>query len=94
MPVRAPRKEPAPPDALAAGVRDARWPARLQRLHDGALPAAAAAAAGAAVEVWVDGGHNPAAGEALAPPDRRLVGLAPVWEGSRDGAPLWRASHC
>ena len=56
----------APTDALAAGVRDARWPARLQRLHDGSLPAAAAAAAGAAVEVWVDGGHNPAAGEALA----------------------------
>ena len=41
----------APPDALAAGVRDARWPARLQRLHDGSLPDAAAAAAGAAVEV-------------------------------------------
>ena len=37
------------------------WPARMQRLTDGPLASAAPRA-----EIWLDGGHNPAAGEALA----------------------------
>lgn len=49
--------------ACAAAVRDATWPARMQRLKQGPL-AELAQAAGA--ELWLDGGHNPAAGEALA----------------------------
>ncbi len=49
-------------DALAAGIAAARWPARLQRLEGGRL----AEAAGAGRELWLDGGHNAAAGEALA----------------------------
>jgi len=39
----------------------AEWPARMQRLRRGPLVAAAPE-----VELWLDGGHNPAAGEALA----------------------------
>jgi dihydrofolate synthase/folylpolyglutamate synthase len=45
----------------AAAMRDADWPARLQRLRSGPLVDAAAPA-----ELWLDGGHNPAAGAALA----------------------------
>ncbi len=45
----------------AAAVTDAFWPARLQRLRQGSLVEAAGRA-----ELWLDGGHNPAAGEALA----------------------------
>lgn len=45
-------------DAMAAGLRSATWPARLQQLPASALTGAR--------EVWLDGGHNPNAGEALA----------------------------
>ena len=48
----------ASPDAMAQGLRGATWPARLQRLPASPLTGAR--------EVWVDGGHNPSAGEALA----------------------------
>jgi dihydrofolate synthase/folylpolyglutamate synthase len=48
--------------ALAAGLRAVEWPARLQRLRRGPL----AALLPPAWELWLDGGHNPAAGEALA----------------------------
>ncbi len=47
--------------ACAAALARAEWPARLQRLRRGPLAEAAGAA-----EVWLDGGHNPAAGAALA----------------------------
>ncbi len=50
-------------DAVREGVKTAQWPARLQRLKRGVL-ADIAQAKGA--ELWLDGGHNPAAGEALA----------------------------
>ncbi|MCX7932445.1 MAG: bifunctional folylpolyglutamate synthase/dihydrofolate synthase [Rhodovarius sp.] len=46
--------------AIQAGVARASWPARLQRLH-GRLAQAALPH-----ELWLDGGHNPGAGEALA----------------------------
>lgn len=46
------------PEALANGIRAATWPARLQRLADGPLVRNR--------EVWLDGGHNPSAGEMLA----------------------------
>jgi dihydrofolate synthase/folylpolyglutamate synthase len=48
-------------DALAAGLAAAEWPARMQRLH-GRL----AAILPDGWELWLDGGHNPAAGLALA----------------------------
>ena len=47
---------------LAAGVRNAWWPARLQRLSEGPL----AAMLPPDWELWLDGGHNAGAGEALA----------------------------
>lgn len=48
------------PEALAA-VTSAEWPARMQRLQRGPLVQAAGAC-----ELWLDGGHNPAGGEAVA----------------------------
>ncbi|NVD44021.1 bifunctional folylpolyglutamate synthase/dihydrofolate synthase [Qipengyuania atrilutea] len=44
--------------AYGAGIRSARWPARLQRLAPGPLTGDRA--------IWLDGGHNRSAGEALA----------------------------
>ena len=48
--------------ALARGVAGAEWPARLQRLRRGPL----AALLPPGWELWLDGGHNPAAGAMLA----------------------------
>ena len=48
--------------ALAAAMTDVDWPARLQRLTDGPL----AELLPAGTELWLDGGHNPAAAELLA----------------------------
>jgi len=42
-------------------MTDVEWPARMQRLRTGPLVEAAPGA-----ELWLDGGHNPAAGAALA----------------------------
>ncbi|MGX7951805.1 bifunctional folylpolyglutamate synthase/dihydrofolate synthase [Tsuneonella sp. HG249] len=47
--------------ALAEGIADARWPARLQRLGEGPLTSLVPG-----TEVWLDGGHNPDAGAAIA----------------------------
>ena len=52
-----------PETAIAEGLKTARWPARMQRLTAG--PYGATARAGEA-ELWLDGGHNPHAGRALA----------------------------
>ena len=49
------------PDACEAAVTQAFWPARMQRLRTGPLVETAPQA-----EIWLDGGHNPAAGQALA----------------------------
>jgi dihydrofolate synthase/folylpolyglutamate synthase len=51
----------AEPAAIARGLRRIDWPARLQHLTRGQLIAAMPGG-----ELWLDGGHNPAAGEALA----------------------------
>ena len=53
--------------ACEAALTDADWPARLQRLRHGPLVQAAGNA-----EVWLDGGHNGAAGMALAEALTRL----------------------
>jgi len=50
-------------DACEAAVTGAEWPARMQRLRSGPLVEMAAASGS---EIWLDGGHNPAAGAALA----------------------------
>ena len=61
-------------DAYARGVESAVWPARFQRLTAGPL-AGMARARGA--DVWLDGGHNPHAGVALAEAAGRLVARDP-----------------
>jgi dihydrofolate synthase/folylpolyglutamate synthase len=55
--------------ACEAAVTRAVWPARMQRLATGPLVDAAPEA-----EIWLDGGHNVAAGQALA---RHMAGLPP-----------------
>ena len=49
-------------ELLSAGLANARWPARLQRLKSGPL----VEALGDRSELWLDGGHNPHAARALA----------------------------
>jgi dihydrofolate synthase/folylpolyglutamate synthase len=56
-------------EAMAQGIRSARWPARLQLLGEGPLTALAAGR-----KVWLDGGHNVDAGLAIA---RHFAGAAP-----------------
>jgi dihydrofolate synthase/folylpolyglutamate synthase len=51
-----------PAASLRAAMGWAEWPARLQRLADGRLPAALPDGS----ELWLDGGHNPAAARAIA----------------------------
>lgn len=52
-----------PEAAIAEGLKVARWPARMQRLTAGPYGEAAKAAE---AELWLDGGHNPHAAQALA----------------------------
>ncbi|MCA1662568.1 MAG: hypothetical protein LC648_10655, partial [Novosphingobium sp.] len=49
------------PEAMAAAIRTARWPARLQLLGLGPLTALVPGR-----RVWLDGGHNADAGRAIA----------------------------
>jgi dihydrofolate synthase/folylpolyglutamate synthase len=46
--------------AILIGARTARWPARMQRLGEGPLTALVSQ------PIWLDGGHNPSAGAAIA----------------------------
>lgn len=54
-------------DAASGALTNTYWPARMQRLEKGPLIDAAPDA-----ELWLDGGHNPAAGAALAETLARL----------------------
>jgi len=65
---------------MAAGLRSAVWPARMQRLGQGALWQLLPADC----ELWLDGGHNPAAGRVLAQAfsdlnDRHSRPLVLIW---------------
>ncbi|WP_096703125.1 folylpolyglutamate synthase/dihydrofolate synthase family protein [Magnetospirillum sp. 15-1] len=51
-----------PPSALGPGIRSVTWPARLQHLTNGPLVDMLPEG----WELWLDGGHNPHAAEALA----------------------------
>jgi len=48
--------------AIERGLVSARWPARMQRIDSGPLPSLLKPGS----ELWLDGGHNPAAGAFLA----------------------------
>lgn len=52
-----------PEAAIAEGLKAVRWPARMQRLTAGPY---AEKAQGFDAELWLDGGHNPHAGRAMA----------------------------
>jgi len=51
-----------PAGAIERGLAEVRWPARMQRLDNGPLSRLIAPGS----ELWLDGGHNPAAAEAIA----------------------------
>ncbi len=60
--MRALTGEPITSTALSAGLKSARWPARLQNLSGSALIAHVAKGS----QIWLDGGHNISAAQALA----------------------------
>lgn len=62
-----------PAEALAQAWQ-ARWPARMQRLSPGPLTALLPEGA----ELWLDGGHNAAAAEAVAASIQEIAGTRPV----------------
>src|SRR5262249_56545848 len=51
-----------PTTAFESGIAKADWPARMQRLSQGPLPALLPTGS----ELWLDGGHNPDGGRAIA----------------------------
>jgi len=59
--------------AFDGAVTAAEWPARMQRLRQGPLIEQAPG-----LELWLDGGHNPAAGQAIADTLARLP-RRPTW---------------
>jgi dihydrofolate synthase/folylpolyglutamate synthase len=65
-----------PDEALKAAATTARWPARMQRLGPGPLTALLPEGA----ELWLDGGHNPDAGEAVA---QALADILDTPDGTR-----------
>ena len=72
-------------DVLAAGLAGAVWPARFQRLSRGRLPSLLPKGR----ELWIDGGHNPAAGAALAAavaqlPAGRSLGVVCAMQAGKD----------
>lgn len=77
------------PEAMAQGIRSARWPARLQLLGDGPLTALAQGR-----KLWLDGGHNVDAGLAIArhfagqPPFHLITGMLANKDPSAIVAPL------
>ncbi|MFN4278548.1 MAG: bifunctional folylpolyglutamate synthase/dihydrofolate synthase [Ferrovibrio sp.] len=90
-----------PPDAIARGLRQVDWPARMQRLSKGQLfdllPPG--------TELWLDGAHNAMAGAALAEtlqtlpskPTWLLAGMLNTKDAAgllRPLAPLMRGARC
>ncbi|MEK9970636.1 MAG: folylpolyglutamate synthase/dihydrofolate synthase family protein [Ferrovibrio sp.] len=63
-----------PADAIAAGLRQVDWPARMQRLTRGPLVDTLPPG----TELWLDGAHNAMAGEALAEA-LKLLPHRPTW---------------
>ena len=72
--VMAARHLGVPEDAIRQGLQTVEWPARLQPITSGPLVASLARGQ----EIWLDGGHNPAAGQAMADSIGRISGGRPV----------------
>ena len=68
-------------EAIAMAARTARWPARMQRLGPGPLSELLPPGS----ELWLDGGHNPDAGAAIA---RVLPSIVTTPSGPRPAAAL------
>jgi len=66
--------DPRIDETALAGIARAVWPARFQRLTAGPIARQIEARGG---DLWLDGGHNPHAGRALAQAVRRLVARDP-----------------
>ena len=64
--------------AVAEGMTNVSWPARMQVLKKGPLVDKVPPE----WELWLDGGHNPAAGEAIA-------ATVKAWPGEKDSQPLY-----
>ncbi len=60
--------------ALSAGLKSARWPARLQNITDSILKSHVAEGS----EIWLDGGHNASAGQALSQSMAEMEERVPV----------------
>lgn len=60
--LRASEKLAVPVEAIEAGLASVDWPARMQRLGNGRLQELLPAG----TELWLDGGHNPDGGRAIA----------------------------
>ncbi len=77
------------PKAMVEGIRTAKWPARLQLLGDGPLTELVPGR-----KVWLDGGHNPDAGLAIAryfadaPPFHLIIGMLSAKNPAAIVAPL------
>ncbi|HEY7690359.1 MAG TPA: folylpolyglutamate synthase/dihydrofolate synthase family protein [Dongiaceae bacterium] len=67
--------------AMARGLREVEWPARLQRLTRGPL----AALLPPGWELWLDGAHNASGGEAMSL-------MAADWAGAKNALPLYLIS--
>jgi dihydrofolate synthase/folylpolyglutamate synthase len=84
-------------EALAAGLRTVSWPARLQRLSQGPL----AEALPDGWELWLDGAHNPQAGQMLAETLRdwtaqdptRCIDMVMGMMGPKDAPGFFRPLH-
>ena len=88
--------------AIAEGLRHIDWPARLQRLTEGPLVGLLPPGGElAGWELWLDGGHNPAAGEVLGEtargwrdrPLHLVVGMLNTKDAGGFLAPLARYAH-
>ena len=62
-------------DAIAKGMQSVHWPGRMERLPTGKIDQLLG---GRNAEAWIDGGHNPAAGEAVADVLETLYQANPV----------------
>ena len=60
--------------AITQGLQSATWAARLQPIRQGRLRALLPPT----IDLWLDGGHNPAAGEAIASSLDEIAGTNPV----------------